>query len=192
MSVTLPIAIFMVVAAPEIVMGVLGEKWAKAILPLRILALAGFFRVVSSTGAPLFLGSGRPHSAFWMQVVRVTVLAVTVYPLSVSYGVPGTALSMLLSNIASLLVWGRVRNIAGLRWLEIGRRFVEGACIAGSTVAGVFFGRFLAGKPGTVEALLYECIAVALVGSATAWACSQFGKQGIVFQATRAWKTVRN
>ena len=77
-TLALPLTVFLVLAAPELVVGLLGTKWAAAIRPLQILAIAGFLRAIAATGGPVFMGTGRPHMDFWMNLGRVAVIAVAV------------------------------------------------------------------------------------------------------------------
>jgi PST family polysaccharide transporter len=101
----LPLTVFFVLAAPEIVTGLLGEKWRGVVAPLRLLSVAGFLRALAATGGPLFAGTGRPHLDFWMNLARASAIAAAVYPLTRALGVLGTCTSVVFALVAALPVW---------------------------------------------------------------------------------------
>lgn len=103
----IPIAGGIVVLAPLFVRIFMGEKWQPVILPLRILAVAGLFRSLASTGGALFNAIGKPRIDFSLNVVRLTVIVITIYPLTLLWQIPGTSLSVLLGIAAACLVWWR-------------------------------------------------------------------------------------
>ena len=55
MSLTIPLTAFLVFAAPQIVLGLLGTQWEAAVIPLRILALAGLLAQWSQRAGPFSL-----------------------------------------------------------------------------------------------------------------------------------------
>jgi len=45
---------------------------------------------------------------FWMNFVRIEVIAITIYPSTMAFGVTGTALSGTCGILATIPVWGYV------------------------------------------------------------------------------------
>ncbi len=133
-----PLTVFIIMAAPEIVHGVLGSKWAPAIAPLQILAFAGFIRAVVATGGPLFLGSGHPKWDFWMNLVRVLMVAMTIYPLTVTCSTSGTSISVVLGLTATLPIWLKVKDLTGVSWSHLAGCFHLGLLFGGATFFGLF------------------------------------------------------
>ena len=95
-SISILSLIMMMFFSRDFVLVVLGAKWEQAIVLINILAVAGFFRVISATAARVFLAIGKPSMDTKMQLYRVVILIVTIYPLSQLYGIAGIALSVVL------------------------------------------------------------------------------------------------
>jgi len=190
-SLTLPLTVFIIVAAPEIVLGLLGPKWAPAILPLQLLAVAGFIRAVAATGGPLFVGTGRPHMDFWMNLGRVSVIAITIYPLTMAWGVAGTSLSVVLGLAATLPVWATVRAIGYVTWAQIGRRAAHGAFLAVGVACAVLTVRLAYPVHAPAMLLVLELGAALLLSLVTIWLTGRCLGTGLSIQGLKAWRAIR-
>ena len=142
-TLALPLTAFMVLAAPEIVLGIIGDEWNDAIMPLRILSLAAFLRAIDATTTPLFLGTGRPRLQFWKNLARGVVTLALVYPLTVRYGVSGTALAGLVgvAALAPMMVWAT--RITGISLTACTRALLPGLLLAACAGAGILLARLL-------------------------------------------------
>ncbi len=96
-SLSLPLTAGIFILAPDFVRIFLGEKWMPMVLALRILSISGLMRSIAATGGPLFRAAGRPNIPFWINLMRAIVIVISIYPLTVRYGIEGTAISVLLS-----------------------------------------------------------------------------------------------
>jgi O-antigen/teichoic acid export membrane protein len=101
-SISILVGIIMVVFAEQIVRIFLGEQWLSAVPSLRILAVAGLIRSIVTIGGRVFQAAGQPRYDFAMNLVRLIVLAVTIYPFVSRWGIGGAAFSVLLSISAVL------------------------------------------------------------------------------------------
>jgi PST family polysaccharide transporter len=97
-TISIPVAISVVVMAPDIVSLVLGEKWLPAAPAIQILAVAGALNSLTGAGSSLFMGSGRPWLNFQMTLLRVAVLLVVVVPATLWYGIAGASYAALLAT----------------------------------------------------------------------------------------------
>lgn len=95
-----PLCAFIFIAAPEIVLALLGDAWQEMIAPLKILVIGGYLRSVLGTSAPLFLGTGYPSLNFWKSLIRATVTLALLYPLTINFGISGTAWAAVLGVAA--------------------------------------------------------------------------------------------
>lgn len=86
----------------ELFVLVLGEKWLGVIFILKPLVLYGALRGISGTTSALFLSMGKQNYVAVMTFIRLLVLAITIVPLTVSYGLVGASYAPLLSVIAEL------------------------------------------------------------------------------------------
>jgi len=95
----LPLSVGMAIAAKPIVLALLGDQWAGAITPLRILAVFGFVRLMTAPSGDLLRGTGRSALGFTgtllFLVLALTWLAVLVPP----YGITGAALAMVITIV---------------------------------------------------------------------------------------------
>jgi len=120
----IPFAIGMFILAPQFTQLFLGDKWMPIVLALRIFAVSVIIRVIDGTGGALFYAVGRPDMAFKQDLARVITLAIAIYPLTMLWGMPGTALAVLLAVCASFPIWifgsiklGRIKIVDFLRTL---------------------------------------------------------------------------
>lgn len=104
-GISIPIAVGIFFLAPDFTMIFLGEKWMPMVPAMQLLAVAGLIKSIISTGSPLFTGSGRPNLEFYMQLIRGLIIITAIYPLTVYMGVPGAALSVILSIVGMLIIW---------------------------------------------------------------------------------------
>ena len=104
-AISLPITIGMVLLAPEFTQIFLSEKWMPMVSAMQLLAVAGFFKSIVSTGSPLFRGSGYPNYEFYMQLIRGLMIIIAIYPFIIFMGIKGAALAVILSIIGMLIIW---------------------------------------------------------------------------------------
>jgi len=100
----LPAAAGIALMAPDLIMVLLGPRWAPAIPLLRILALAGVIRALRTGSHPVYLSVNRPE----ITAALVTLsLVLTVPGLVVGTrlgGAPGVAWALVASSVVVLLV----------------------------------------------------------------------------------------
>jgi O-antigen/teichoic acid export membrane protein len=110
--VSAPLAGGIIALAPEFTEIFLGSKWMPAVPVMRILALSGLFRSIISTTSPVFVSIKRPDVSVKCQIVRMSLLAVLIFPFTINWGIVGVACSVLLSTLtASILFSFRVIRI---------------------------------------------------------------------------------
>lgn len=96
---------FIFILAPEITLIFLTEKWMSMVPALRILIVAGMIRAFTTTGGALFQGVGRPDVDYKMNLARLAVLVMAIYPLTLFFGMNGVAAAVVLGNLACVPVW---------------------------------------------------------------------------------------
>ena len=93
--VAFPCYVFVLVAAPEIVRVLFGEKWAASIPVLRILCLFGALHAVMSFNGSLLQSIGRARLVFRIMVIDST-LQVIAFAVAVPYGIRWVAASYVI------------------------------------------------------------------------------------------------
>jgi O-antigen/teichoic acid export membrane protein len=192
-TLVLPLTALLVFAAPEIVLGLLGEQWADAIVPLQILTFAGLLRAIAATGGPLFVGSGMPHMDFWMNVCRVGMIAVFIYPLTMRFGVAGTSFCIVLALASTLPLWARVLRYTQLDWSAAIRRCLHGFVLALLVMISVLITRSVLGEfLNSYALLLVAQVFVSGLACAVWFVISWTGfRTGPTRILLRSWKALR-
>lgn len=96
-TLTFPIAGGLIALAPEITSIVFGERWLPMVPALQILCLLGPLR--SLQRMPVFMGMGRPDIETKLSILRLIIMVITIYPLTIKYGIAGTSLSVLIAAL---------------------------------------------------------------------------------------------
>jgi O-antigen/teichoic acid export membrane protein len=122
----LPVSVALVVAARPVVLGLLGEPWSPAIVPLQLIALYGLSRAFIATSGELFKGLGRPS----LNVVFGALYAALVIPalllLVPSLGLPGAPLALVLGQLGA----GIPAFVIATRILQLSARELASALAA--------------------------------------------------------------
>ena len=101
--ISVPFALGIFIMAPDFTKIFLGEKWIPMIPALQILALAGLVRSIANTTGYVVLAVGKPKILTKWFFVRLIVLIVLLYPLTVRWGIAGASLAVLASIVTSTI-----------------------------------------------------------------------------------------
>ncbi|RDI70457.1 lipopolysaccharide biosynthesis protein [Halopelagius longus] len=99
-----PAAFGIALVAPEFVHLAFGEEWQSAIVVIQILAGWGLLRSVGHTSGPLLNAVGRPKTVTKIQIVKLSLIAVLIYPVTEAWGIVGTGL-LITGNAFVVLPW---------------------------------------------------------------------------------------
>jgi len=86
-----PMSIGIIIVAPSFIEAFLGSAWLPATLTMQILAVYGLLRAVGATFGPVWKAVGRPDYLTKLASIRVVLIAVLIYPMTITYGIEGTA-----------------------------------------------------------------------------------------------------
>ena len=100
-----PVTAGILLLGAEFVEVFLGPQWVPMVPAMRVLAAAGLLRAISLTSASLNRAMGRPERQFWMILARLLAMGVVIYPLTVSRGMVGTAIAVLVGVTVMLPIW---------------------------------------------------------------------------------------
>jgi len=87
--------------APDFTRVFLGEKWMPMVPAMQVLALAGLSRSIAATSGFIFYGVGKPNVDTRLQVIRLFILALLIYPFTIKWGILGTSFVVFLSIFIS-------------------------------------------------------------------------------------------
>jgi PST family polysaccharide transporter len=114
----MPASVGLIVAARPVVLGLLGERWSPAILPLRLLALFGLSKTLMSPTGELLKGLGRPKVIAVLGAVYPVAAIPALLVLVPTIGLAGGPLAFLLGQ----LVAGVPAFVIGLRSVGLSAR----------------------------------------------------------------------
>jgi O-antigen/teichoic acid export membrane protein len=167
-----PMAVGMILIAPEFVRVALGERWLPIIIPLQVLCVAGIFRSVGSTAGKLLLALGHPKVEVRVQFGFLVTLTVLLVPLTAWFGVVGASLSVLVAGIPwhlGVRVMA-LRRVTGIGFTTIGRAMLPSLTAAAVMVTIILLAKVLvASAAPTLGFLLFVVPLGAILYTVTIW-----------------------
>jgi O-antigen/teichoic acid export membrane protein len=82
----------------------LTDKWIAIVPVIQVLCLSAMIGFITTPAGILFQAVGKPSIGTKIEAVGVIILAITIYPLSLKWGITGTAVSFLLNTLIVLPV----------------------------------------------------------------------------------------
>lgn len=96
--VSIPVSGLIYALSPDFITLFLGRKWVDAIPVIRVYAFTGFLVSIGAAAGPFLYGVGKPRIVTYILLLRLLLTALLIYPLTLWWGLMGTALSILLST----------------------------------------------------------------------------------------------
>jgi lipopolysaccharide exporter len=122
MSATLlgyPAMVGLIVAAPELIRVLLGERWSPATVPFQVLCAAAMLRILNAYASTATQAMGRIWSEVGRQFLFVIVLVLSVFAFS-RWGINGAAVGVLVATcVMTTLLQLLVRRITGFSWPDL-------------------------------------------------------------------------
>ena len=94
-----PIAGLIFVLAPNFTKIFLGEKWMPMVPAMMILVWWGVIRSMAGVNSSILQAVKKPDIITKLSTIKLLILAILIYPLSIKWGITGTSLAVLLSAI---------------------------------------------------------------------------------------------
>ena len=76
--IVVPLVALLIVAAPDLVPWLYGERWEPAVVPTQILAVGGIFAALATGTGPVVLAAGKPKPLFFWNVAKLTTITLVV------------------------------------------------------------------------------------------------------------------
>lgn len=83
----------------------LTDKWISIVPVIQVLCLSAMIGFITTPAGIMFQAVGKPSIGTKISAAGVIILAITIYPLSLKWGITGTAVSILLSILITLPVY---------------------------------------------------------------------------------------
>ncbi|HEY5549516.1 MAG TPA: lipopolysaccharide biosynthesis protein [Coriobacteriia bacterium] len=164
-SVVTPLLMAAAVASESIVLGLYGPKWAAAVIPFRLLCVAGLGRGLGVLAEVALKGLGKGARLLWWTAAGLLGVAAGAW-FGIPSGVNGVAVGVSVATMfcSALMLWD-VMHLLGVTlavgFVRVGRPMVLGAAAAGSAwLVGEMLG--LLGAGHLVSAVLAVALGVVI------------------------------
>lgn len=98
----IPLGLIFFIFSRQIVDIVLGKNWIGVTPVLKILSIFGIVKAISSPSLTLFLSLGKQKFVTTATFLSLVFLALTIFPLTLKYGIIGTGYSVLIASLLEL------------------------------------------------------------------------------------------
>lgn len=95
---SIPIAGLIFILAPDFTRIFLGEKWMPMVPAMQVLAIFGVVRSIGATFGPIYQAINRPDILTKLSFLKLTLLIILIYPLTIKFGILGAALATTLPS----------------------------------------------------------------------------------------------
>jgi O-antigen/teichoic acid export membrane protein len=124
--ISIPLSIEFVLMAPEIVLTLLGAKWADVILPFQVLACSLLFRMSYKMSDSLARATGAVYKRAWRQVLYAVLVVVGSY-IGQFWGLTGVAWGVAITLVLNFLMMAHLSiSLTGIHWLEMVKVHLHG------------------------------------------------------------------
>jgi PST family polysaccharide transporter len=156
-----PVMIGMVVAAPHLVVGLYGPRWAGAAAPLQILCAAGLFRAAYLPAGAVTHATGSVYAEMRRQVVyAILVLAGSI--VGSRWGIAGVATGVAVAIVYKYAaVLQLTSRITGCGWRKLLGAQLPGLLLGVEVGAAALAARWLAERQGAASLVAFAAIAAA-------------------------------
>lgn len=101
--IAIPFTGWLFICSSELTTFLLSDEWLPIIPIMQILVWAGLVRAIKELTAPVLEAMGKPKAHTKWNLIGLIVIAISIYPFAVSFGIIGVPISILLSNIVTAM-----------------------------------------------------------------------------------------
>jgi len=113
--ITIPASFGILALSDEVASVLLGEIWVPMVPALKILVFFGLFRAVAACTGPLLNAMGKPKIVFWILLWKLIAIAIIIYPLTIHYGIKGTAIAVTVPMaLEQVYLWFLISRLTGI------------------------------------------------------------------------------
>jgi len=114
-TVSIPASFGILALSDEIASVLLGEIWVPMVPALKILVFFGLFRALAGCTGPLINAMGKPKITFWIMLCKLIAIATIIYPLTIHYGIVGTAIAVTIPMfLEQIYLWILINRLTGI------------------------------------------------------------------------------
>jgi lipopolysaccharide exporter len=137
------------VLADDIVRIGYGPKWLPAVPSLKVLALFGALRAITSINGYLFNAIGRPNLPFYLNTAKLALIVAVIVPVTRRYGIVGASIAVTAPSVLfAFISMAQLDRFAGVPWRKNLRALLRPVASSVAMAAVVSGLRSLAGPIG--------------------------------------------
>lgn len=159
----------------------MGQKWTPVIPCIQVLALWGCVRPLGTTSGVVFMSCGRPAYITGLQIFKLLFLALFIYPLTIHYGITGTALAVLGSSVIVQVptIW-YLAKVLECKIRQLLRPIWAPLVGAGSMLIVVFAVRTFVFSQSSGAVLICLVLMALLIYFISSWLMDWFGEKRLI------------
>jgi O-antigen/teichoic acid export membrane protein len=133
-----PLFAILIVAAPQLMVVIFGQRWLPATVPFQILCIAAVLKLLNAYSSAATQAAGYIWSEVWRQLSYTALIVGSLIALR-AWGPAGAAMGVLLATIVmTALMHVLLLRVTALRWMDIVRPQVPAlACSVGAAGAAL-------------------------------------------------------
>ncbi len=97
-----PFALIVYLFPTQIIMLVYGSGWLSAVPVIKVLAIFGVTKTLANSVFPILLAYKRQDLVMGLTLVGIIALAITIYPLTLKFGLVGAGVSTVLASLVMI------------------------------------------------------------------------------------------
>jgi O-antigen/teichoic acid export membrane protein len=165
--ITAPVMVWVVVSAPHLILGLYGDRWAGAVVPLQLLAAAGVPRAMLGLAGAVAQACNRVGSEMPLQIGFA--LAITIgATIGSRYGLAGVAVAVSIAIVLLFVAQSRLAlSITGATWRAFALAHLPGLLVGVVTLTVILPLRFLAERLGLSHLVILLILSVMSAASAS-------------------------
>jgi len=143
-TITIPASFGILALSDEIASVLLGEIWVPMVPALKILVFFGLFRAIAGCTGPLLNAMGKPEVVFWILLSKLIVIAIIIYPLTINYGIEGTAIAVTVPMaLEQVYLWFLIGRLTGISIRSLLGQVVRPVLLAGVMYSLIMLLKFI-------------------------------------------------
>lgn len=165
--ITAPVMVWIVVSAPHLIIGLYGDRWAGAVVPLQVLAAAGVPRAMLGLAGAVTQACDRVASETPLQIGFALAIAIGT-TLGSRYGLTGVAVAVSIAILFLFVAQARLAlSITGDTWLAFGQAHVPGLLLGVVTLVTILPLRLLTERAGLPHLVILLMLSATSAASAS-------------------------
>jgi O-antigen/teichoic acid export membrane protein len=165
--ITAPVMVWIIVSAPHLIIGLYGDRWAGAVVPLQVLAAAGVPRAMLGLAGAVTQACDRVASETPLQIGFALAIAIGT-ALGSSYGLSGVAVAVSIAIVLLFVAQARLAlSITGDTWLAFGQAHVPGLLLGVVTLVTILPLRLLTERAGLPHLVILLMLSATSAASAS-------------------------